>query len=217
MAASYVEAVEDATTTRLSRLGSGQYLVAATDATLEPPNVLAAAIDERYHAWQTFDRWADDADLERVEQTFVAAAERERQARGKLSAELQSFGVTHSPSPDPPAVQAHLRGVEGPVNRVAAGLLGSLLVTDRTLPQYASFFVNERDQRRANIFREAREEIARGREMGDWLLREGLDDAIAAPIEEQRVVAAAKGAIDAAYDEYAARLEALGLDPKPTC
>ncbi|MFB6136961.1 MAG: rubrerythrin family protein [Halobacteriaceae archaeon] len=213
MAASYVDAVADAAATELDRLGSSQYLVAVTGAALEPPQVLAAVVEERYHGWQTFDRWADDTADERAAQSFVAAAERERQARGKLSAELQSFGVTHSPSAEPGAMQAYLRTVEGPVERVAAGLVGSLLVTDRTLLQYVSFFVNEGDERRADILRTAREEIARGREMGDWLLAEGLD----ADVSEGRVVEAATPAIEAAYGEYVERLDDLGLDPRPVC
>lgn len=207
-----IQEIEDDASTELSRLGSQKYLLAVTDATLEPGPVLAAAVDAHHHAIHTFDRWAEDEPVAVAAQAFTAAAGREREARGRLQAELQSFGVTHAPGADADELHAHLRTLDATAERIGAGLLGASLVTDRTILQYVSFFVNEGDTRRANIFRELREEFADGRETAAWIVDERLD-----ATEQRLAEQAATEAIDVAYGAYETALNDLGFDPRPLC
>jgi len=203
------EAVEDEKRTQLDRLGSEKLLVALTDATIDRASVLAVAADAEHAAAETFRSWADDEDEETARGAFAAVRDQEREHYERVA--------THLPGHDPPdaggPMHAYLRGLEGSIERVGAGLVGRPLVSTRSHTQVISFFVNEADAGRADLFRglkaETSEELDRGLETLDALC-DGDDD-------WERAQATAEYAIQVAYDDYADSLRGMGLDPQPLC
>lgn len=208
-AATFREQVTDAKTTALNRLGSNKLLVALTDAELTTQRVLEAAADSEHAAHNTFAAWADDEPNEQASEAFVAVAEREADHRERV---LESMTGAYEPN-DGGALHEYLRGREGAVQRVAAGMVGRGLVADRTHQQVISFFVNEADSRRADLFRELREETTDGTERGLELL-----EALCESDEDwQDARDVAEYTVQVAYDDYADALTGMGVDPKPVC
>ena len=200
---SLLESVESATETELSRLGSEKVLLAAIGARLEADavaGVLAAAFDGgREH----LEAWAAEADGD------LAAAVADGAER---SATLHGEVVDAWPDADGDA-EALLRDLGEPADdaaRAGAGLVGLSLVLDRLLLQAVSYHVNEADDAAADVVRDLRETVADGREGDAERVAEATDD-------HEAAVGGAIGAIEAAYAEYADRLEAMGLDPRPIC
>ncbi len=194
-----IDAVRDQTETERDRLGSDKVLIAATDATLETEAVLTAAATRESGLADILDRWAAETDSD-VATQFEAAAEAAAERADRIDADAgNSDGFI-----------SHLETVSGTARRVGAGLVAAPLVADRFYLQVVSFFINEADEQRADTFREVRQEAA------------ALDDGGTAlghlsESERETAAAAATEAIDAAYDDYAETLEAMGLDPKPIC
>jgi hypothetical protein len=205
-----IDDVRDAKATRLDRLGGTKWLLAATDADLETERVLRMTAASEAAAAATFEHWADSEENDRAREAFasVAALERDHAARVTDLLDTDSGAET-----GPGALHEHLRGLDGTAERVSAGLVGRPLVSDRTTVQVVSFFVNEADETRADLFRELRSET------GD-LLEEGaavLDAVCTADDDWERARAAATEAIDVAYDAFAGDLDAMGLDPRSVC
>ena len=206
--ADFVETVRESNATALDRLGSDKALIATTDAALERERVLEAAAAAEAHAAVTFESWADDEADDRAREAFREAAARERDHHERVVA----LGDEAAADPPPDALHEYLRGLEGTVERAAAGLVSRPLVASRSLLQVINFFVNEGDRTAAETFRDLRAET------DDQVAAGG--DVVAAVCEDgdrERAEDAAEGAIDAAYGEYADDLEALGIDPKPVC
>lgn len=210
------DAVEDAKRTELARLGSNKLLVAVTGADLRAETVLQAAADSENAARNTFGAWADDESNAEVRDAFEAVAEQERQHLERVLESLADVRDADAQRYDPAdggAMHEYLRGREGAVQRVAAGMVGRSLVVDPTHVQLVSFFVNEADERRANLFRELRgeteETLDRGLELLDALCEadEGWEDA----------KAVAEYVVQVAYDDYEDSLRGMGVDPKPVC
>lgn len=205
------ERVSEAKRTELDRLGSNKLLVALTDADLTTRRVLGAAADSEHAAHNTFAAWADDEDDDRARDAFDDVAAREHQHRERVLAAMDG-GEEYDPT-DGGTLHEYLRGREGAVTRVAAGMVGRGLVADRTHSQVIAFFVNEADTTRADLFRELREETKAGTERGLDLLEtlcEGETDwADARDVAEYTV--------QVAYDDYADALAGMGVDPKPVC
>ncbi|PSP55753.1 rubrerythrin family protein [Halobacteriales archaeon QS_1_67_19] len=203
------DAVEEAKATELDRLGSQQALVALTDAELEAERVLRAAARSERTARETFAAWADDEAAADAREAFESLAEREREHYERVVAELDEepdFGDEIDP------LHEHLRELDGTVAR-AAGLIGRSLAADRTQLQVVNYFVNEADERRADLFRELRAETAESVDVGTDLLVarcEGESDA-------ERARGVAERTVQVAYDDYAETLDGMGLDPKPIC
>lgn len=208
-AATFREQVTEAKGTALNRLGSNKLLVALTDAELTTKRVLEAAADSEHAAHNTFAAWAEDESDDRARQAFASVAEREADHRERV---LDSMAESYEPN-DGGALHEYLRGREGAVQRVAAGMVGRGLVADRTHQQVISFFVNEADSRRADLFRELREETADGTERGLELL--GTLCESEADWQDAHDVAAYT--VQVAYDDYADALTGMGVDPKPVC
>lgn len=214
-ATAFLESVRASNATELDRLGSEKALVAETAARLDADHVLDAAAAAEARAAETLDSWADDEPTDRAA-AFRTAAEREREHYRRI-AELG--GSAEAPPAD--ALHEHLRGLEGTLPRVAAGLVARPLVASRTLLQVINFFVNEGDTAAAEAFRELRAETDAAAERGATLLvdLEGWDsdsDSDSDP-DSEAATAAASEAIGVAYDEYAGTLEGMGVDPKPVC
>lgn len=206
------EQVSEEKQTELKRLGSNKLLVALTDADLTARRVLAAAADSEHAAHTTFSQWADEEDDQRAREAFAEVAERERDHRERVLAALEEDGEAYEPN-DGGTLHEYLRGRERAVTRVAAGMVGRGLVADRTHSQVISFFVNEADNRRANLFRELREETNAGTERGVDLL-ETLCESEADWADARNV---AEYTVQVAYDDYADALRGMNIDPKPVC
>jgi hypothetical protein len=199
----FADSVRDAKATELDRLGSQQLLVALTGADLEPEVVLTAVAGSERTASETFSAWAEETGRE----AFERLAEQERDHHERVVAELDEF----EPS-DPDPMHALLRELDDDASR-AGGLVGRSLVADRTLLQVVNFFVNRGDERRANLFRDLREDTRENVSDGvsllaDWCEREE---------DWERAHEAAEETIQTAYDDYADTLTGMGLDPKPIC
>ncbi|WP_348608898.1 rubrerythrin family protein [Halobaculum rarum] len=217
--------VESAKATELERLGSNKLLIALTDATLEPEAVLRAAADSEHAAHTTFAGWtadekvaddgATDADGESDEaaaKLFEWLAERERDHRERVLDSLADLGVDHDPA-DGGTMHEYLRAREGPVERVAAGTVGRGLVSDRTHLQIVSFFVNEGDEARADLFRDFRTETEEELDRGLAL----LEDACETDEDWERARMVAEYVVQIAYDDYADALAGMDIDVKPVC
>ena len=218
-AATFRDEVEEAKATELDRLGSQQSLVALTAADLDAESVLRAAAQSEYIARETFAGWAEteedaktdeDAETDDVaaSEIFASLADQEGDHYDRVTAELDDF----EPADEVDAMHDHLRELNTTVER-AAGLVGRSLVADRTQLQVINFFVNDADERRADLFRELRADTREGVELGAELLTaqgDGEDD-------WARAREVAEETIQVAYDDYAETLSGMGLDPKPVC
>ena len=200
------DTVEAANATRLDRLGSSKRLVAITGADLSEDTVLRAAAASEAAAADVFEAWAADASDEAAE-TFETFAARERDHYDRVASELGEDVPA-----DPGAVHDYLRGQTDTVTRAGA-VVGRGLVATRTLTQFVSFFVNNADEDRADLFRELKRETSEDADSAVELLATACetDD------DWERAEAAASGAIDAAYEEYVAALEGMGVNAKSVC
>ncbi|MFB6302458.1 MAG: rubrerythrin family protein [Haloferacaceae archaeon] len=204
------ETVEDGMETELDRLGSNKLLVALTDADLTTAAVLRVAAHSEHAARETFRAWAADEDDPLAREAFEDAAEREAE---HLERVLDALDDPDFDPADGGPMHAYLREREGAVERVAAGMVGRGLVSVRTHGQVISFFVNEAEERRADLFRDLRAETRASLERGLDLLDALCDD----EGDWKRARMVAEYVIQVAYDDYADALTDLGLDPRPIC
>lgn len=208
-AAEFRDAVADAKRTELERLGSNKLLVAVTGADLSTERVLRAAADSENAAHNTFAAWAADEPNGDARETFAAVADQEAEHRERV---LERLGGSYDPVDGGP-MHEYLRSRSATVQRVAAGLVARSLVIDGTHKQLVSFFINEADERRADLFRELRAETEDTLERGLLL----LDSLCANEGDWADAQAAAEYVIQVAYDDYADALQEMGVDPKPIC
>jgi len=200
-AADTIAAVEEATTTERSRIGSDKALIAATGADLSAEAIWTAAATREAGVADTLESWAGDAAggdaiVDAFDRAGRAASERAERIDATPE-ELDGFS-------------SHLDTLDGTAERVGAGLVAVPLVLDRFYLQVVSFFVNEADERNADVVRDLRTDASD---------LEPARDALSALDESGREQArdAAVEAVGVAYEEYASALEAMGLDPKPVC
>jgi len=200
-AADTISVVEEETATELARLGSDKGLLAATGATLEPDAVWEAAATREAGVADALESWvAETGSPDTVVAAFSTAA---TAAGGRLARTDATPG-----SPD--ALSAHLDTLDGAPSRVGAGLVAVPLVLDRFYLQVVSFFVNEADEASADAARELRSGAS---DLGPARDALGALDATARETAREAAITA----VGVAYDEYAAALEEMGLDPKPIC
>jgi hypothetical protein len=195
--------------TELGRLGSEKAVVAATGAQLETGPVLSAAARLLDGGADTLAAWTDEVEHEAARAAFTDAA-------GSLADHRDAIlGIDDDASADGdvPYVVDELRTAERTPERVAAGLVALPLVADRLLLQVINFLVNEGARGAADTVREARSDLQAMPEDAADLLDDVCDDDGDWVTAQQ----AATDAIGTAYDEYAERLEEMGLDPKPVC
>ena len=206
--ADFVERVRESNETALQRLGSEKALVATTKASLDRETVLEQAAAAEARAAATFEAWADEESNDTARTAFADAAEQEWEHYDAVC-ELGALEIT-----DPPAdaLHRHLRGLDGTVERVAAGLVGRPLVASRSLLQVINFFVNEAETTAADAFRDLRSETDEQVETGSEVLA-----SVCESDDWDRAARAAGDAVDAAYTEYAETLDEMGVDPKPVC
>jgi hypothetical protein len=208
-AASFPDAIADAKGVELDRLGSQQSLVALTDAELDAETVLRTSAQSEHVARETFSAWAENEASGDASETFSALAEQEADHYERVVAELKD---DFEPSDDVDPMHAHLRELDATIER-AAGLVGRSLAADRTQLQVVNFFVNETDERRAELLRDLRADTQDAVSTGAELLeRQCADDS-----DRKRARETAEEVVQIAYDEYVETLQGMGLDPKPIC
>lgn len=205
-AADFRETVETENGTRLDRLGSSKRLVAITGADLSEDTVLRAAAASEAAAVDVFEAWAADGDGDAAE-TFELFADHERDHYDRVTAELGD-----EVSAESGAIHDYLREQTDTVARAGAAV-GRGLVASRTLTQFVGFFVNNADETRADLFRDLKRETSEDANAAAELLAVHCErDA-----DWERAGEAASGAIDAAYEEYVAALDEMGVNAKSVC
>jgi hypothetical protein len=210
------EAVESRKATELNRLGSNKLLVAVTDAELDAETVIRAAANSEFAATNTFEAWADDEEDDDAREVFAAIADQEREHYERVVDSLADLNADVAESFEPAdggPMHTYLRSRDDTLGRIGGGLVGRGLVSLRTHTQIIGFFVNEPDERCADLFRDLKRETEAEVERGLELLeaRCGGDE------DWERARAAAEYTIQLAYDDYEDALAGLGIDPKPIC
>lgn len=204
---SFVDRVREAERTELERLGSDKALLAATDANLETGAVLRTVAGELTALATALREWGDATDDETLGETFRTVAAEADDHVGTLRDELDGEDV-----PAAEEVTERLTGLDGGIE-AAGGLVGYSLVLDRTLLQVINFFINEADERRADLVRDVRGSV-------DGWIDDGSDvlgDHCTRDADWDRAHAGAVDVIDDAYEDYVDTLGELGIDPKPVC
>lgn len=207
---SFLDTLEQSKATPLSRLASNNLLVALTDAELEVPVVLRVAANSENAARNTFHEWAESETDDEVREAFEHVAAQEDEHYERVVSEMDD---TDFDPVDGGVMHTYLRGRDDSVERLAAGLVGRGLVSVRSHTQIVSFFVNEADEKRADLFRDLKRETQEEIDLGLKL----LDDACEDDEDWQRAQMVAEYVIQLAYDDYADSLRGMGLDPKPVC
>ncbi|WP_254536707.1 rubrerythrin family protein [Halomarina litorea] len=204
----FAEQVREDNRTALSRLGSSKALYADTKGEMDAETVLRAAAVAERAAQETFAAWAESEDGEAAE-AFRETAEEEREHYERVLSKLDADEVEVD---EVPAIQSYLRGLDDTVER-AGGLLGRTVAAGKSKDQLVGFFVGQADPQTSQLFRDL------GGDLDGQLERaESLVEAVCADDEDrERALAAASGAIQAAYEEYTERLEGMGVNPKPVC
>ncbi|WP_459194566.1 rubrerythrin family protein [Halosimplex sp. J119] len=202
----FAETVRDEAATPLSRLGSSKALYADTEGEMDEEAVLRAAADRAHYAAERFDAWADEEDGD-VAELFADAAETERD---RADAAADEHG-DYEPGEEP-AVQGHLAGVEGTIDRLGA-FVGWALAAGNNVDQVVGFFVGQASPRTASTFRSFGDDFDDSVESAGDLLEAVCDD----EADWERAVDAAVAAIEADYEAYFETLESLGVNPKPVC
>jgi len=209
-ASEFINAVNEANQTALSRLGSSKALYAETDGDLDPEPVLRAAAIAEDAASETFAAWADNEANTDAAELFGTVADEEADHFETVAAELDD--APRAADNDVPAIQAVLREFDNTVDR-AGGLVGRCLVAKKSKEQYTGYFTGEADPQTASLFRELGSDVSEQIDAAaDLVAAVCADDA-----DRERAHDAATKAIQAAYDEYTASLEAMGVNPKPVC
>lgn len=209
--AQLVTDVTDAKRTQLDRLGGDKSLLAVTDAHLETERVLETAAASECAAHETFEAWADTETDARAREDFASVATEEREHYVRVLAAFEDSPTDVQPADDP--LHEYLHELDDTPERVGAGLVGRPLVAVRTTTQVTSFFINEADESRADLFRELKADTEEQLDDAPAL----LDEVCGGDEEYDRARTAAETAIQHAYDEYAAALDAMGFSPKSLC
>jgi hypothetical protein len=208
----FLERVRSDEATALSRLGSDKYLIATTGADLSTGPVLATVARSAAVARDTFDAWAADGP-DPAAAAFADAADTERDHYDRITGAMPDDATVPDDVPVVDAVADAMGASEDAIERVAAGLVGRALVADQAHLQVVSFFVNEADDTRADLARELRSDAQAQLESGVEL----LDTLCESDEDWDRARRAAGRVVADAYDDYAAALETMGVDPKPVC
>jgi hypothetical protein len=203
------ETVEAAKRTELDRLGSSKLLIALTGARIERDRVLEVAAHSEHAARETFRAWADDEADDDARAAFEAVAEQEDEHLDRVLAALDADVDLADGGP----MHAYLRGRDDTVERVAGGMVGRPLVSVRAHTQIIGFFVNEADERGADLFRDLKTETAAVVDDGCAL----LDDLCGDDDDWERARSVAEYTIRVAYDDYADSLTEMGLGVKDVC
>jgi hypothetical protein len=196
--------VQDDAETELSRLNSSKALFAMTEGEMSEEPLLSA-LATRFDAIATvYEEWATEGEGE-VATVAAEAAETVREHLATIREAGERSGDSASAAEDP--VGQALADQDGDAARLGA-IVGEALVTGKILDQVVGFFVGNADPQTAGTFRKVRDATE---ERGNAAEAALPDD------QAEAAEAAATAVVEAAYDDYVARLEAQGVNPKPVC
>jgi hypothetical protein len=200
--------VQDQAETELSRLNSSKALFALTDGEMSEGPLLVALATRFDAIASVYEEWADEGGTDGRDELAAVAGDA-ADTVGDHLATIRAAGDLSEAAVDPaddPVAQA-LAEREGQAARLGA-IVGEALVTAKVLDQVVGFFVGNADPQTAGTFRDVREEIDDRLAAAEAALSVDATDAAAE---------AAMAVVESAYDDYVARLEAQGVNPKPVC
>ena len=193
----FTDALRETHETPLSRLGSSKSLYALTGGEMTGDAVRAAVAGEAARAAEAYDDLAAATDGDQTLFTELAASAREQAETADGTPTDRSF----------PELTA-LADTETDAGRLGGALARQLLAETR-VAQAVGFFVGDADPQSAETFRSLREAVETDRDR--------VAEALAAVDDRETARAAADAVIEAAYDDYVASLEAMGVEPKNVC
>jgi hypothetical protein len=201
--------VQDQAETELSRLNSSKALFALTDGEMSEGPLLEALASRLDAIASVYQEWAEDGAADGDSDGVASVAGDATGAVGEHLATVRQAGdlSEESVAPGDDPVAHAIADQEGEAARLGA-IVGEALVTGKILDQVVGFFVGNADPQTAGTFRDVRDETDDRREAAEAALSED------APEE---ATAAAITVVEAAYDDYVARLEEQGVNPKPVC
>jgi hypothetical protein len=202
---SLLESVRADHDTALSRLGSSKALYALTAGEMDADTVRAAAADDVAAARDVFAGWAADADDAVVADRFGALADEADDRYERIAP------AGHDPSAPRPMYET-LDGLAETTAR-AGGLLARAMVASAYAGQLVGFFVGDADPATADLFRDVKDDLAAQRETAVDL----LDETCSTEADWTAAQAAADDVLTAAYEDYVATLESMGVKPKNVC
>ncbi|WP_439027998.1 rubrerythrin family protein [Haloarchaeobius sp. DT45] len=196
----FLDSVRDDNQTALSRVGSSKSLYAFTGGEMNSDEVVGVAATMATHGAERVAAWADDDTLGDF---FAAVADTEDDWADSLDAEAAEETY---------AVHERLAERDDSVARLGA-LAGYTLVELKLADQFTGFFVGNADPQTASTFRDRKGDLQdRLADLGEQL------EAVCDGDDDWETAAGAAGAVvQAAYEEYTDRLEAMGVNPKPVC
>jgi hypothetical protein len=204
--------VRAANETALSRLGSSKSLYAFTGGEMEAEAVFAVSADVSYAAATALEAYAADASSDDAAAAFESVGDL---AAGHATTTAERVGDDDAPEPHP-AVAALSDYGDGSgasdAERLGAAL-GYVLVAKKLAEQATGFFTGEADPSTASEFRSYGSNVEAKR---DDIL-DALASAAGGDDDQEAALAAATAVVQGAYEEYTARLKAMGVNPKPVC
>jgi rubrerythrin len=181
----------------LKTVETADLIPASTTGDRRPEPILRAAADSEAAARDTFDRWADDEAHDRVQRAFERVADQERDHYARLTAFLDDHEEPSAPGP----LHASLRGRRGTIERVAAGMIGRVVVSQRVQGGLVECLDRQGEREMADCVRDLRDETMAVRETGETLLDRCCSSAddwhLARAAAEYTVTVAAEAAVDA--------------------
>lgn len=172
-ATAFRESVAEATASELDGLGSDRLVAVLTaDADDDARAVLRATADSEGNALGTFSTWAADAADAEAAAVFEAVADQEADHRDRV---LAAMDRPYDPEPGG-ATHAFLRGLDGTVERVGAGMVGRSLVSLRSHERLRRFFADRGADERARLYEALGEETAGTLDRGLAVLDARCDD-----------------------------------------
>ncbi|ERH12537.1 MAG: hypothetical protein J07HB67_01558 [halophilic archaeon J07HB67] len=194
----FTDTLRDAHETPLSRLGSSKSLYALTGGEMAGDAVRAAVAREATLAAEAYAELANETSGE-TRAVFDTLADRVGE-----QAETVDVAPADRAFPETEALETP----ETDAGRLGAAFARQLL-TDTRVGQAVGFFVGDADPAGADEFRSLREAVET-----DY---DRVADRLAAVDDREAAREAADAVIEAAYDDYVASLESMGVEPKNVC
>lgn len=194
--------------TPLSRLGSSKSLYALAGGEMDAGPVRTAVAAELARAGRTFEAWSADEANGDAAALFGGVAEDARRHRDVADPEFDASAGDPREYPEYDV----LDDLTGTAARVG-GLYGRLVVAHTRAEQTVGFFVGDADPASASEFRGVRDDL-------DDRLDDALDvlaEVCDGDADWSAARDAADAVVDAAYDDYVATLESMGVKPKNVC
>jgi hypothetical protein len=160
------ETVDERAAKRLDHLDSRPVLRAVAGGEPEATRLLHAAADSEAAARDTFAAWAADESDDRLAAAFARVADQERDHYRRVWSFLPEHEAPTAAGP----LHAFLRSREGPIERIAAGMVGRVTISQRVHAAMVEWFAERDLAAEAALFRDLRAETVAVRQDGAGLL-----------------------------------------------